>query len=207
MDSIRFTSTRAAVVCMAALLSALPASALYKVIGPDGKVSFTDKPPLTPENKVQQINPGSRGAPAPADASLPFELRQAMQRHPVTVYTTTNCGSCDSARALLKQRGVPFSEKTITTNADNEALRQLTGSGDLPAVTIGSKTLLGLQREEWTSYLDAAGYPKESRLPRTYQYGSATPLAPAAAAPAPAPAPTPEPGTLPAAPAPGGFRF
>jgi glutaredoxin len=206
MDSIRFSSTRAAVACMAALLSAAPAFALYKVVGPDGKVSFTDRPPAD-SGKVQQVNPG-RGAPAAADASLPFELRQAAQKHPVTLYVTTDCGACDSGRQLLTGRGIPFTEKTITTVADGEALQKLAGSRDLPVLTIGTKQLRGLQREEWSSYLDAAGYPKTSMLPPGYRAPAPSPLVAAPApAPAPSPAAAPTPNNLPAAPAPAGFRF
>jgi hypothetical protein len=32
----------------------------------------------------------------------------------------------------------------------------------------------GLAPEVWGSYLDAAGYPRESRLPATYQFPPAT---------------------------------
>lgn len=34
----------------------------------------------------------------------------------------------------------------------------------------------GFSSELWNTYLDGAGYPKESRLPRGYQYAAATPI-------------------------------
>jgi hypothetical protein len=34
----------------------------------------------------------------------------------------------------------------------------------------------GLSSDVWTSYLDAAGYPRESRLPANYQYPASAPL-------------------------------
>ena len=41
---------------------------------------------------------------------------------------------------------------------------------------IGSQALRGLANDVWNSYLDAAGYPRQSRLPSTYQYRPATPI-------------------------------
>jgi hypothetical protein len=43
-------------------------------------------------------------------------------------------------------------------------------------VTIGAQVVRGMSAESWTSYLDAAGYPKESKLPASYQFPAATPL-------------------------------
>lgn len=190
------------------LLAALPASALYKVVGPDGKVSYTDRPPLGLENKVQPINGAQQ--PVTTGVALPLELRTALERYPVTLFVSRDCGPCDMGRQLLRERGVPFVEKIVNTTADAEALQRLFGSRDVPALTIGAQTLRGFQREDWTSYLDAAGYPKESKLPSNYQATAPSPLttppqaAPArASAPPPAPAaPTPAP-----APSPSGIRF
>ena len=46
----------------------------------------------------------------------------------------------------------------------------------MPTLIIGSQVLRGLSSEAWISYLDAAGYPRESRLPASYQYRPATPI-------------------------------
>ena len=35
---------------------------------------------------------------------------------------------------------------------------------------LGAQVLRGFAADSWTQYLDAAGYPRESRLPSTYQY-------------------------------------
>jgi hypothetical protein len=80
-------------------------------------------------------------------------------------------------------------------------------------LTIGSQTLRGFAPEVWSSYLDAAGYPRDSRLPATYQYRPATPIIerrdPALAggdgAPAAAPFNRPAPPTSPGPS--GGIRF
>lgn len=196
-----------ALLAALALAFADASHAQYKVIGPDGKVTYTDREPTSSEGRVVPL--GARGAAAPdTGGDLPFELRQVASKYPVTLYVTTGCEPCAAARQLLKQRGIPFSERTVTTPEDGDALKRLTGALDAPSLTIGSQPLRGLSSDVWNSYLDAAGYPRESRLPSNYQYRPATPLvqqapppsARADAAPAPA-APAP----LPAAP--GGIRF
>jgi len=194
-------------VAAAAMFTSLPAQALYKVVGPDGKVTYTDQPSVSTENKVQSV--GARGSVA-NDVALPFDLRQAVQRYPVTLYVAPDCSPCDAGRQLLRQRGIPFSEKLVTTADDSNALQRLTGTTSLPAVTIGAQVVRGWQREDWVSYLDAAGYPKESRLPANFPQGKAEPLTEARqAAPAPSPqrtAPAPAPAAEPAPP-PSGIRF
>ncbi|HZE91104.1 MAG TPA: glutaredoxin family protein [Rhizobacter sp.] len=195
----------APVALLAALFTSLPAQALYKVIGPDGKITYTDRPAVSTDNKVQ---PMASSESAATDVALPFELRQAVQRFPVTYYTSTDCAPCDTGRQLLRERGIPFSEKSISTSDDAAALTRLTGSSSLPALTVGAQVLRGFQRSDWLSYLDAAGYPKESRLPASYQQPQAAPLTEhKTAAPAPRPAaPTPSPAAAPS-PAASGFRF
>ena len=164
-----------AVVLSSLWLAVLPAQAQYKIVGPDGKVTYTDRVPGAADGKVTSIN--SRGGAAAADASLPLELRQPVSRFPVTLYVTTgSCDPCDTARQLLRGRGIPHTEKQVVSVEDSEALERLSGGRDAPTLTIGAQTLRGFSSELWNTYLDGAGYPKESRLPRGYQYAAATPI-------------------------------
>ncbi|WP_440111959.1 glutaredoxin family protein [Acidovorax sp. BL-A-41-H1] len=179
------------------LLTAVSASALaqnvYRIVGPDGKVSFSDRPPAEANSAAQPARAGAMAAPAGNSlASLPFELRQVVTRYPVTLYTGADCAPCASARSLLTSRGVPFTERTVSTNEDLAALQRLSGSSSLPFGTIGGQQLVGFSDMEWTQYLNAAGYPQQSQLPANYRAPAPTPLvavapaAPAAARPAPA---------------------
>jgi glutaredoxin len=193
---------------------ATPSHALYKVVGPDGKITYTDRAPSSSEGRVSPIAGSTAAATAAAEPALPAELRQAAGRYPVVLYTASGaCEPCDAARQLLRQRGVPYSEKQVLSPEDGEALQRLSGGRDAPTLTIGSQTLRGLAGEVWNSYLDSAGYPRESKLPQGYQYPAPTPIterreaAPrAAAAPAPAVAPPPAPAPA-AAPNPAAIKF
>ena len=157
-----------------ALWLSLPAQALYKVVGADGKVTYTDRIPAPADGKVTPLS--GKGNNVTDPTTLPFELRQVTARYPVTLYTIADCPPCDSARALLRQRGIPYSERLVVTEEDAETLQRLTGSRDAPTLTIGQQPLRGLAAESWNAYLDSAGYPRESRLPAGYPFSAATPL-------------------------------
>ena len=131
-------------------------------------------------------------------AGLPYELRQTAQRYPVTLYTTDNCAPCQSARALLLARGIPYIELTVNTPRDGQAFKTLSADLALPMLTIGTQQLKGFSPTEWQLYLSAAGYPEQSRLPAGYRAPPPAPLGGAPASPAPAPA-----APLPALPPPG----
>jgi glutaredoxin len=157
------------------LLAALPCQAQYKVIGPDGKVTYTDRTPTATDGKVTSL--GARPVPVTGDTALPPELRQAASRYPVTLYVTVGtCEPCQAARQLLRQRGIPTTEKQVQSVEDSDALERLSGGRDVPTLSIGTQTMRGLAPEVWNSYLDAAGYPRESKLPASYQYPPATPI-------------------------------
>ncbi len=173
------TAVSRAALTLALALFALPGQAQFKVIGADGKVTYTDREPSASEGKVVPL--GSKAVtaqPAAAEPDLPFELRQASDQVPghALRHAPTACEPCSSGRQLLKQRGIPFSEKLVVTAEDSEALERLSGAREAPTLSIGSQILRGYAAETWVSYLDAAGYPRESRLPSTYQYRAAAPV-------------------------------
>ena len=192
---------RLPLLALVAAAVVLPAQALYKVVGPDGKVTYTDRAPGTSDGKVTPLTAtGSTVAAIPSE--LPIELRQVAARYPVTLYVVADCAPCDSARTLLRQRGVPYAERIIVTEEDAEAVQRLTGTRDVPTMTIGSQHLRGFSPETWSSYLDSAGYPRESRLPAGYEYAAAKPVTQRAEPPRPAAlVPTPAPAS------PAGIRF
>ena len=196
------------------LVMASSSHALYKVIGPDGKVTYTDRAPGTAEGKVSPL--GGRVEAAPSGVVLPLELREAVSRYPVTLYTASGaCEPCNAARTLLRGRGVPYSEKQVLGPEDSEALQRVSGGLDAPTLMIGAQALRGLAPEVWGQYLDSAGYPRQSKLPQGYQYPAATPITERReAAPRPAAtttraaAPVAEAApAAPPAPAPGAIRF
>jgi len=213
MHSIHKKSSLHRLSGVALLLIAAGAMAqpIYRNVDKNGKVTFSDRAPTA---STEPAAPQT-GAAQPANAGLPYELRQVAQRYPVTLYSSEECSPCGTARSLLVTRGIPFEERTVKSNQDVEALQRLSNQSSLPLLTIGSQQLKGYSDAEWSQYLDAAGYPKSNSMPAGYRNPPARPLvalqpAPAAREPAqPAPAPqqpTPAPsGPSPSNPA--GIKF
>jgi glutaredoxin len=178
----------AAVILFAPLANA---QQVYRIVGPDGRVTFSDKPPPEPNAKVAPVVPLSGSASANG-AGLPFELRQVASKYPVTLYTAGDCGPCGAGRAYLTSRGVPFTEKTISTSEDAEALKRLAGDIAIPLLTIGGQQVKGYSDTEWGQFLNAAGYPAKSVLPPNWRNPPASPLVAVQRPVTPAPSAAPE---------------
>jgi glutaredoxin len=148
----------------------------YKVVGPDGKITYTDKPPAAADIKA----PPKSAAVTPGAPGVPFETRQAMAKYPVTLYTTKNCSACDNARQALRRRGIPFNEFTVNDDTDFAAYRSRFNATTFPGISVGSKNLAGFSPTDLSGYLDAAGYPAQTHL-AGYTWPPAMPLVPASA--------------------------
>jgi glutaredoxin len=186
MSNVRVAALAAFVAC-ATFWGASANAQVYRIVGADGKVTFSDRPPpdakAAPAQAVPVANSGGTSA-----ATLPAEVRQAAGRFPVTIYNGADCGPCLTARSYLMRRGVPFTEKSIVTEEDVQALQRISGGTSMPFATIGAQHIRGFNEVEWSQYLDAAGYPRTSQLPASYRNPEPTPLV-AAQQPRPAAAP------------------
>ncbi|AOW15589.1 hypothetical protein LPB72_10625 [Hydrogenophaga crassostreae] len=168
----------------AAVSATAHAQGVYRIVGPDGKVTFSDQPPpaAAKNNLPSPAATATGGGAAAAGGRLPIELRKAASQFPVVLYTGKDCSPCNSGRNMLINRGIPFTEKTIDNNESVAALKQLSGQNSIPLLTIGSQQLKGFSDTNWSQYLTAAGYPEKSALPSNYPRASATPLAEASLA-------------------------
>jgi len=155
------------------------AQAQYKWTDHDGVVSYGDQPGKDAEH-VERIGTISGPVDANSDAlaRLPFEIRVAAHDFPVVLYAGPECQPCDTARAFLKSRNVPFTERSISTHDDLDAYHKLGGKNVLPAATVGRQMLQGFEPGAWSEALAVAGYPRDVPLPRDWQWSAATPLAP-----------------------------
>ena len=196
MSNVRVAALAAFVAC-ASLSGAVANAQVYRIVGPDGKVTFSDRAPSDAKATPTQAVPLT-GSPGTSTASLPAEVRQAAGRFPVTIYNGADCSPCLTARSFLLRRGVPFTEKSIVTEEDVQALQRISGGTSMPFATIGAQHIRGFNEVEWSQYLDAAGYPRSSQLPASYRNPDPTPLVaaqqprPAAAAPTAARTPAPQ---------------
>ena len=65
------STTSLALIALLMAGAASPSLAQYKVIGSDGRITYTDQPPLAPGDQLSQVKT-QRIAPS-ADVSLPAE--------------------------------------------------------------------------------------------------------------------------------------
>lgn len=140
---------------------AVAAQTTYRWTDKEGKVHYTDRPPAPNEaTKVEQ----KRAALLGADQTASYALRKAMADYPVTLYTQANCGDpCKNGRDHLARRGVPFSEKSVSTQDDVKDVRALVGEAEMvvPLLQVGNKAAKGgYLGSDWDGLLDAAGYPR-----------------------------------------------
>ena len=189
------------------------AQQIFRTTSPDGRITFSDQVPLDANARTHTAIALPLPSAATDSAALPFALRQVAARYPVTLYTGPSCAPCGLGRVLLSSRGIPFTELTVTTNEDIDALKRLAGAPSLPFLTIGGQHITGFSEVEWVQFLDAAGYPQTSQLPPSYEQAAAKPLVvaqqaqpPARAVPEAARAAASAPAAVPAE-NPSGIRF
>jgi len=141
-------------------LQPVMAGELYRWVDSAGNVHYGD----APANDAEQIQEKKFDAPASAvtgDDALPFEMRRAKQRFPVTLYVEDSCKTpCQQARDLLVQRHIPFTEKRLVTKDEIDEFKQKSGSDVMPTLSVGSNWLKGFLARAWQDELDAAGYPQ-----------------------------------------------
>lgn len=145
------------------------AQQVYKSIDKQGRVTYSQTPP----------KPGSDDkltGDSAANPTLPYAVQQVANRYPVTLYTIPDSTYCVNARLYLMQRGIPFTEKTVNTPEDMAEFKNRLSENIFPTLTIGSQQLKGFDDTEWSKYLNAAGYPPKSVLPRNYTNPAPTPL-------------------------------
>lgn len=160
--------------CLSMMPSGAQSGEFFRWLDAQGRVHYGDIPSV---DAVQVAPMKFPGADVPVE-NMPYETRRAQQNFPVILYVADNCAEyCDQARSLLINRGIPFSENVLKTQAEFDAFKALSGLEGVPVLAVGKTFLKGFQAAQWHSELDIAGYPKT------------TPYRPASVPPASAPAP------------------
>ena len=153
---------------------AVQAQTLYRNVGPDGRVTFSDVPPPAGTGKAAPGGPSA--APASAGSPLPYDLQQVASRYPVTLYTGESCGPCGSGRILLNARGIPFTERTVNSSDDVAALQRLSGDTSLPFLTIGRAADQGVFRPGMDAVPGRSGLSQDLSTACGLSCPAATPL-------------------------------
>lgn len=137
-----------------AFVPATHAQQLYKWVDDKGKISYHDRPP--PQDSGYTVEVKSLGSTRAPTSTAAVE---AAKNFPVTLYVAPKCGSCDTARAYLQKRGVPFSEKNVEGDRKlQDELIKMAGGLSVPTILIGSKVMRGYLESLLEDELKSAGY-------------------------------------------------
>lgn len=150
-------------VLLASLVMGLSLSAhavtMYKWVDADGNISYQDRPPPS-GNTYEQKSFSDEGART-GGTNTDVARSRAVSDNPVVLYVAENCESCNLVGAILDANKVPYqSIKVDTDAAAQRKLKELAGSLRVPTLTIGKKTLNGVDRAGIERALREAGYPE-----------------------------------------------
>lgn len=141
---------------IAVLFVSFSASAikLYRWVDQAGHVSYQDSPPSS--GNAQEKNIGQDSAPTDSDTAA------AAEKFPVVLYAVPKCAACDLARAYLRKRKIPFTEKNVESDikVQQEMKEKTGGELSVPTLMVGTKVIRGYLESWLESELDSAGYPK-----------------------------------------------
>ena len=145
----------------AALAAAGVSAQQYRWTDENGGVHYSDTPPPASAKSVQKKN-----LKANAVGSQPnYALSQAVKSSPVTLYSHPDCReTCQIARDVLNQRGVPFAEVSTTDSQKVDELRRVSGVATVPVLVVGTQVRTTPNAHAYNEALDLAGYPKAGVL-------------------------------------------
>ena len=131
-------------------VAAASAQTVYKSIGTDGKVVYSDHPPATGRvEKTMKFELASSALPASAASYM----EQFRKTHPeaaaappsqgVTLYSAVWCGYCRQAKAWLAGHGVAYTNIDIDAPGGAQALAQAGGGTGIPVLVVDGRPLGG----------------------------------------------------------------
>ncbi len=143
----------AVILVLGALLStAVLAQSLYKSIGPDGKVVYSDHPP-TGGRVVKTMQFNNLPSSSLSAAKLEQVRRQkaskqaAIASDQAVIYTTSWCGYCKKAKAYMASKGISYREVDIETESGLAAYAQAGGGEGVPLLQYRGETVRGFSVE------------------------------------------------------------
>lgn len=121
---------------------------IYKVVGPDGKVSYTDKEPKSEKAEKLKIQTYA-GVPAVSS------LNAAVKR--VTLFSAQWCGACRKAKAYMVSHKIAFDEWDIDTSSYAQGKLKEFGTKSIPVILVGNQRMVGFSPESFEDMRSKAG--------------------------------------------------
>jgi len=145
--------------CTGSLVS--HADTLYKVVGPDGKITYSDKRPikgnvekkLTFKNLPRTQLPASASSQSATGGTTKVTNNAKTISGQVTLFTASWCGYCKQAKAYLASQSINYREVDIETQDGMAEFSQAGGSGAVPLLMAGKESLQGFSPEAYDDLL------------------------------------------------------
>jgi len=145
-------------VASLALAQGLCAQTIYKSIGPDGNIVYSDHPPA--DGKLEKTFHFVELPSSPVPDLPTLAKGSAPQNTPparpavagaVLMYSATWCGYCKRAKAYLAKKSIAYTNIDIDT-ADGRAAFAQAGSGGVPLLFVGSRRIRGFTLEGYDTF-------------------------------------------------------
>lgn len=137
-------------LCALAASSTALADSMYKSLTPDGRVVYSDRPPVAGKLvKAIQFEPGP-STPLPSvyaeqlrrlRASAPAAASEPLRG--VVLYSAVWCGYCKQAKAYLANKGIRYQEIDIDSDDGKLAYAKAGGGQGVPLLSAGGRSIVG----------------------------------------------------------------
>ena len=136
------------------------AETLYKVVGTDGKITYTDRPPVDGKSTALKFVDAPTSPLPESVLKYQAELRKSMQGRlseakktdssgATTLFMATWCGYCTRAKAYLNAKGIRYQEVDIDTAEGARAFVDAGGSGGVPLLLIAGQRARGFSEASY----------------------------------------------------------
>jgi glutaredoxin len=127
------------------------AQTLYKSVGPDGRVVYSDRPPA--EGRLEKTMTFENLPSSPLPASTSSYVEQLRRMGPtsatntptsgVVLYSAAWCGFCKRAKAYLAGKGITYQDFDIDTKDGMAAFAQAGGGKGVPLLVARGQRVQG----------------------------------------------------------------
>ena len=138
------------------LASQLVCAQPYKWVDAQGRTHYGDRPPA--EAKARPVTAAINTYSGTPVLKAGGAAGAAAARESLVIYTTPTCGYCQAAKAHMSRRGIPYTERDVTTSESYEREFRQKGGRGVPLIVAGNRTLNGYSAESLDALLKGAGY-------------------------------------------------
>ena len=143
------------------------AETLYKVVGADGKITYTDRPPADSKSTTTLRFADAPSTPLPASVlKNQAELQKTMQGRlsqakkmdligTPTLFSASWCGYCTRAKAYLQSRGIRYREVDIDTADGGRTYFEAGGQRGVPLLMADGKRLEGFSDGAYDNFFSS----------------------------------------------------